>query len=434
MAGKGKKRALPEPGGDPRLNAPNDNGAGPNDPPVSVGPTSSTNQPGNFVLGAQAWSGWPQYAEHGWSAPSMSELEGGGGFGFGRLNPGGYLKRVATVMTCVDLNSRQLSSFPAYAVKGREPQDLPSWYVNGPEPTLYPDWSAFMKAAANSYYLAGEIILWCVARYANGMPSRFVVLNPAKVAVDVDGNWSLNGQELEQADVCHIPYQLIPGRRRGVGPLEWAGSATVDAAHLDIYAGNIARYGVWGLLSAPAELDTNQAHDLKMGWMASRESAMGAPAVLSGGVTYEQVTMSPKDMALLDLKWFDHQVIAAAMGVPAVLVNLPQSAGLTYSSTVMLADFHWRATLRPAAQSIAGALSRWALPYGTGMEFNPDKYVQPDLEARSRAYSTLFNIHDEATGQRAISIDEIRAAERFPVAARTGSVSELTGSIGGPQT
>src|SRR5262245_22331480 len=119
MFRRGKSRALE----DPRSNEPNANLAGPNVPPVSVGPTSSTNEPGNFVLDAQAWSGWPTTDVAPWMTPPLENFTGGStigyggdwtGYGYGRQFPADYLKRVSTVMTCVDLNGRQLASFPAY--------------------------------------------------------------------------------------------------------------------------------------------------------------------------------------------------------------------------------------------------------------------------------------------------------------------------------
>jgi HK97 family phage portal protein len=415
--------------GDPREVTPNENLAGPNVPPISVGPTSSTNAEGNFVLGASAWSGWPGVGTVGmtqaWGAPPMepfSELGGptGGdwsGYGYGRQNPGGYLRRVSTVMTCVDLNTRQLASFPAYGVKDRRPVPLPSWYAT-PEPELYPDWSAFMKAAGASYYLAGEVILYATARYVNGYPSRFVALDPAQVYRDPEGSWYLgqndHGIELPRGDVCHIPYQLLPGvlHRRGIGPLMWAGRHVCSAVELDAYAQAIARYGVWAVLKHPDELTATQAGELQGQWMAARYNSLGSPAVLSGGIEFETLTMSPQDMALLDLKWFDLEMIAAAMGVPSVLVNLPQNNGLNYSTTVMLADWHWRGTLRPHAQSFSGAMSLWLLPRGTDIEFDPDRYTQPPLEERARAYQTLHGI-EEPDGKRAITVDEIRARERW---------------------
>ena len=364
-----------------------------------------------------------------WGAPPlepMSDLaatNGGewSGFGYGRHSPGGYLRRVSTVMTCVDLNTRQLASFPAYGVRDRQPFALPSWYAT-PEPELYPDWSAFMKAAGASYYLAGETVLWATARFTNGRPARFVALDPAQLYRDPDGTWYIGtsdaGIELRREDVCHIPYQLLPGvrSRRGIGPLMWAARHVVSAVELDAYAAAIARYGVWAVLKHPDELEEGQAGELQAQWMAARYSSLGAPAVLSGGIEFETLTMTPKDMALLDLKFFDLEMIAAAMGVPSVLVNLPQNNGLNYSSTLMLADWHWRATLRPHAQTFSGAMSRWLLDEGSAIEFDPDRYVQPPLEERARAYSTLHGIEEQdedGSTKRALTIDEIRARERW---------------------
>lgn len=344
------------------------------------------------------------------------------GFGYGRHNPGGYIKRVSTVMTCVDLNTRQLASFPVYGVRERRPFKLPSW-SESPEPTVYPDWSAFIKALGASFYLAGEVVLYATARYfETGLPSRFVVLDPTQVFRDIDGEWFIGtsdaGIHLDSRDVCWIPYQMLPGvhYRRGIGPLLWSGRHVISATELDAYASAIARYGVWAVLKHPDELTADQATELQGQWMSARYSALGAPAVLSGGINFETVTMSPHDMALLDLKWFDLEMIAAAFGVPSVLVNLPQNNGLNYSSTIMLADWHWRATLRPAASTIAGPMSRWLLPPGSDIEFNPDRYTQPPLEDRARAYATLHGIEEVgANGEpkRAITVDEIRANERW---------------------
>jgi HK97 family phage portal protein len=368
---------------------------------------------------------------------TVGDMAAGGGtwtgFGYGRQNGGGYLRRISTVMSCVDLNTRQLASFPAYGVRNRVPQALPSWYAS-PEPSLYSDWTAFMKAVSNSYQLTGEVILYCVGRYkSTGFPARFVALDPAQCYCDPDGEWYLgtsdNGVHIPRADICQISYQRLPGvkNRRGIGPLMWAWSNLVHAAELNEYAAKIAKYGVWAVLKHPEDLDAEQAGDLQNQWMSARYERPGAPAVLSGGITFEQLTMSPKDMALLDLMWFDLEMIAAALGVPAVLVNLPQNNGLTYQSTLMLADWHWRATLRPAAGAIASGLSQWLLPAGTGIEFNPDRYVQPGLEERARAYATLHGIEDE-TG-RVLSADEIRVLERW-APNDTVPVDDIAGRIG----
>jgi len=113
---------------------------------------------------------------------------------------------------------------------------------------------------------------------------------------------------------------------------------------------------------------------------------------------------------------FDEQRIAAAFGVPPFLVGLPSPGSLTYSSTSMLFDYHWRATLRPMARSIAGALSRWALPYGTQLEFNAEDYISPSLSERAQAYSMLGSITqtDEVGNTHPVmTVDEMRMALRL---------------------
>ncbi len=116
--------------------------------------------------------------------------------------------------------------------------------------------------------------------------------------------------------------------------------------------------------------------------------------------------MSPKDMALLDLVFLNLEMIAAAMGVPSVLVNLPQNTGLQYSTTMMVADQHWRATLRTAMQSFSDAMSQWLLPYGTKIEWNADRYVQPGFTERMQGYEVAIR-------SGIMTADEARRAERW---------------------
>lgn len=410
-----------------------------NDPLGSVGP----NVPAGFGdthamypiggLHASAWQGWPV----SWAGLPMEDLgaavypTGGdwSGFGYGRHNPSGYLGRVSIVGTCVDLNTRQLASFPIYGVRGVELVKLPSWSTN-PQPEIYADWGEMIKAATNSYQLAGEIFLWSTARFATGFPARFVVLNPTRVEVEIDGAeivYLLDGEQLDSADVLHIKYQSIPSRLRGVGPLQWLGRNLISAAALEAYATSIATHGVWAVLKHPANLSATQAEDLKARWMGARASADGAPAVLSGGVEFEALTLSPHDMALVDLKIFDEQRICSAFGVPPFLAGLEQPGGMTYANAISLFDYHWRATLRPMAQTIASALSSWALPGDVRIEFNRDEYVRGDLGSRATAYAVLNGITD-GEGRPALTVDEIRMAERFPPyeAQRLGTLTGVT--------
>jgi HK97 family phage portal protein len=169
-------------------------------------------------------------------------------------------------------------------------------------------------------------------------------------------------------------------------------------------------------MSVPGYLSDEQAKEGRDRWMSARADAQGAPAFISGGATLQTLTLSPRDMALLELREFDERRVCGAFGVPSFLVNVSQATGLTYANATALFDHHWRATLRPLANLIASSWSSFLLPRGQRVEFNPDRYVQPALGERAAAWMTLHGIQDN-DGTRAMNVPEIRAAERLGPAA-----------------
>jgi HK97 family phage portal protein len=403
---------------DPRSYPPNDNGAGPNTPPVSVGPTSSEGIGNtNVMVGdappvagpvGQAWSGWPD----GWTPPPPGNEWSG--YGYGRQ--GGAQANLSTAVTCIDLNSRELASLPVYGMKGETPFELPAWSEN-PEPERYSSWAELMMEAVNSLLGHGECFTYVTGRFADGWPSRFMVLPAASVEVrSVDGLrvFSINGMDLDRRDVWFLRYQCIAGRDRGVSPLEWIGSSLLTSGALERYATDLAaRGGVpWAAITVPGFMSDAQAKDGRDRWLAARWDSHGAPAMLSGGAEIQTLTLSPKDMALLELREFDERRVCGAFGVPSFLVNVSQASGLTYANATALFDHHWRATLRPLANLIASGWSQFLLPRGSRIEFNPDRYVQPALGERVAAWMTMHGIQDN-DGTRAMDVPEIRAAERL---------------------
>lgn len=393
-----KKRARPR-DGFPNSNQPIGT-VGPNVPQGfgdihAMYPTGMLDQSG-LMPEVQAWAGWPT----GWETPR----------GFPQKP-----NLISTLWTCIDLNTRQLASFPPYGMRGITPFTLPEW-ANNPEPEIYSDWTEFAKQLFNTYQSCGEAIVWCTGRYANGWPSRFVVLDPMLVNIEwADGEieYSLQGQPLDRADVCHIKYQSMPTNLRGVGPLEWAAKSIISAQALETMATNLATRGgiPWAVLKSQRKLNGTEAQELQQAWVQGARNRQGAPAVISGTLELETLTTSPKEMALLEMRIFDETRIAAALGVPPYLVGLPMPDGLTYANATSLLDFHWRTTLRTAAGAIGAALSNWLLPRGSKIEFNRDEYVKAGPKERAETDAILFGLIDEK-GNRARTIDEIRMTER----------------------
>lgn len=398
---------------DPRSWPPNDNVQPP--PPVGVGPTTSEGEGNTQVMypasvGAppvQAWSGWPVE----WSTPNWGDAAGG---------LAAMINRVSTVFGAIDLNASILSTMPPYRVQGAVVIDLLPWMRN-PQPEVYSGWTEAMKQVVTSYF-NGEVFLWCTSRYADGTVRTWVVLNPAWVEIEMSGQvrrYTMGGVDVT-ADVLHLRYSSWPGDPHGHGPLEALTENLFGAAALEKYqTGLSVRGGIpWGVLTAPGNLSREQAGLLRDNFVQARMSSMGAPAVMSGGVTLSPFTVTPKEMALLELRQFDEARIATLLGVPPTLLGLPTGEGsLVYQNVSSIYDFHWRAYLRPKAATIMEGITQWALVAGQRAELNRDEYVRPAFPERVTAWSQLFNIFDPETGERAATIDEIRRAERLTATA-----------------
>lgn len=351
----------------------------------------------NPPMQVQAWAGWPVE----WETPLWN----------GAINP----QLVSTLWTCVDLNTRQLASFPTYGMRGVSITKLPEW-SNNPEPEVYSDWTEAAKQLFNTFQ-GGECFLWATGRFADGSVARWVVLNPSFVNVewsDGEVEYRLGGQLLDAADILHIKYQSMPGNLRGIGPMQWAAKNIISASALERMGTDLATRGgiPWGVIKHPRKLNSQDTEDLRNRWVTASRDRRGAPAILSGGIELQTLTISPKEMMMLESRVFDETRIAAAFGVPPFLIGLPQPDGMTYSNVNALFDYHWRSCLRPMASAVASAISRWCLPRGTRMEFNRDEYTRATMKERAETYAILNKIVDEK-GNPAMTVDEIRMAERF---------------------
>ena len=385
----------------------------PNDPvtaaPGTVGPPNvnpgdpngvlveDSDNPGWFPprILASAWSGWP--AE--WWPPNWG---------------GQWQSLVDTAWMCIDLNSSILSTMPPYLV-GAAPSLDADW-LNNPQPETYASWEEFAKQLFWDYQM-GEAFVLATARYATGWPARFHVVPPWLVMVEINsgvrryqiGNVDVTG------DILHIRYQSNVSDAHGHGPLEAGRTRLLAAEVLNRYATTLVAGGgiPSSVLEHPDELSAEQSQLLQAQWVAARQSSIGEPAVLSGGVTWKPTQLNPAELALVELSQLNESRIATMLGVPPFIVGLPSGGdSMTYSNVTSLFDFHWRAYLRPRAQSVMSALSGWLLPRGTRVEVNRDAYIQPEPLVRAQTAQILNGIVD-ASGNPALTVQEIRDSERL---------------------
>lgn len=338
------------------------------------------------------WSGWP--AE--WSTPQWDMSS--------RFN-----ELVDVAWMCLDKNASVLSTMPVYRTRSGRVVDPVSWMGN-PDPMIYSSWHEFAKQLFWDYQL-GEVFVLPMAHGADGYPSRFRVIPPWLVNVEMrDGGRAYMIGSLDvTGEILHVRYKSTSDGAHGVGPLESAGARMLTAGVLARYVREVATNG--GIphmtLNTDMHLDREDAEKLQTQWVDDRRRKLGWPPVLDNGVEVKtHFSMSPKDMMMLEVSQFTEARIAEMLGVPAPLVGLPSGDSLTYSNITNLFDFHDRASLRPKAAEVMSALSYWALPRGQAAELNRDEYSRPAFDDRAHAWVALI-------GAGVVSVEEVRAAERL---------------------
>lgn len=348
----------------------------------------------------QPWAGWPT----GWAVPGNPDVRG----------------LTDTAWTCVDLNASILSTMPPYLV---EPAgSLGAAWLGNPNPDLYASWEEFAKQLFWDFQL-GEAFVLCTARYATDYPARFNVVPPWFVNVEMAGGrrtYSIGARDVTQ-DILHLRYKSSVDNAHGTGPLEAAPTSVIAAQMWKDYAAGLAASGgvPSGVLTTPEGLSKAQSDELKGQWIQARLDALGAPAVLSGGVTWQPTQIDPDKLALTDVQKFTESRIAVMLGVPPFLVGLPSGGDpMTYANVSAIFDYHWRAGLRPKAKTVMGGLSEWLLPAGTTIELNRDSYVQPDPYARAQTWQIYVTLG-------VLAPEEVRRLERFDELLATTTTSAI---------
>jgi hypothetical protein len=359
-------------------------------PPTSIAAAQRAAFLPGLSVTPSRWSGWPtDWLDASWEGASR----------FNQL--------VDTAWACLDLNASVIGSMPPYLTKGGEVIPGRPWMGN-PDPDKYVSWNDFAKEAFWEYQ-AGELFILCMARDFSGYPARFRVIPSVFVNVEPEG-FRIGSYRVPPGDMLHVKYARQPGSNRGVGPLEAAGARIVAAATIARHTSGLVESGTVPnyYLKSEKPLTKDQAEAVLDGWVESRAARPGQPALLSGGADLNAPWRpSAKELALVEIAQFTESRIAILLGVPPFLVGLPSGGdSMTYSNVSQLFDFHERASLGPKVAPVAAAISRWALPRGTGFDLNRDAYTRPQATDRATYYKTLFDM-------KAITTDEIRTMERM---------------------
>lgn len=319
----------------------------------------------------------------------------------------------------VSIYCTTLSTLPITTLRGRDRIDDPPWLVHPAGSEV--GWTDECAQIIWSLVLRGNAYCLPTSWGYDGYPTSFVVLNPDAVSVNMfaDGGleytWSnIDGSTSsvwnpDASQLLHIRHNRPPGYYKGLGALDVAGRpggtlAGVIAA--EVYATDVMQNPQPpAVLNSALRLNKTQAEALQAQWADSVARSRYIPAVLSGGVTYQALGVTPRDVELIETRRWGASQVAVLLGLPEYLLGGEMKKNLTYTTTESEMERLWIIGLMPIAVTVERAMGAWT-PRGTRIRFVPDAVLRPQTLDRYNAYKIGLDAGF-------LTIDEVRDTEHL---------------------
>ncbi len=212
------------------------------------------------------------------------------------------------------------------------------------------------------------------------------------------------------ANVWHI--KLFGNAIVGLSPLAYARNSIGIAIASDDRVTTIYSNGAKGsgILSIDKALTAAQRTAIKENFIGLTEGTEDRLYVLEAGMKFDQISMSPEDIELLESRKFQIEDIGRFFGVPSVLLN--HTGGSSLGSNVYeIINGFYKLNLRPYLEKVESSITRWLMPETEQgiyeVEFNFDSLLRADILTRMQAYREGIN-----SGQ--ITPNEARQSEGRP--------------------
>ena len=318
---------------------------------------------------------------------------------YDRLAEEGYRKNVVAYR-CVREVARACASVPWLLYRGRQEMDThplldllsrPNPRQSGPE---------LIEAAIGHLLLSGNAYFE-VVRPDDAPPREFYALRPDRMRVvpDVSGVPRAYRYEVEGRSV-DWPVDPMTGASevlhlRDFHPLDdWYGLSPIEAAAAAIDQHNAAAEHNAALLqngarpsgalifrSDPGPDGIRRVEEALLDRTQGPRQA-GRPLVLGSDVDWKELGLSPKDMDFAETKAQAAREIAAAFGVPHLLVV---SGEATFSNRADARLELWEHTVIPLLDRLSSALTTWLCPmFGQDLRLAHDLDEIPALAPRRR--------------------------------------------------
>jgi HK97 family phage portal protein len=224
------------------------------------------------------------------------------------------------------------------------------------------------------------------------------VLDPKDVHVEWEDTtarrrreYQWRSEEVDRERLSHLRFHPRPGELCGLSPIEAARLTWEGAAYSEEYGSSLfGAAGVpSGVLTAPTALSKDEAEELRAQWNAARGGGRNT-AVLSGGMAYQPVELSPADIGWLETRASNAQEVARIFHIPGDLLEIAIQGGsgsITYKNLAEVGADFVQYCLSPYLTIIEEA---WVgLKGQPAITFDTAPLYRESLETRARTLGLL---------------------------------------------
>lgn len=183
----------------------------------------------------------------------------------------------------------------------------------------------------------------------------------------------------------------------GLSPLGYARNSMGIALAAENRVGRIYRNGgkPTGVLTIDQVLKKEQREQIRQEFKDLQEGNEDTLMVLEAGLKYDQISLSPQDIQLLESRRFQIEDIARFFGVPSVLINDTSGSTVWGSGIQQIVQGFYKLNLRPYLERIEASIVQNLVAQGqrdTLMpEFDFDALLRADQGARFEAWQKGIN-------------------------------------------
>lgn len=251
--------------------------------------------------------------------------------------------------------------------------------------------------------------------------------HPNRVYVDMHNDGSLfylvqdrttgTIRTVEAEDMLHFTGVGFDGKR-SLSPLRAAlRSAAGIAIAADQHAGSFFKNGARPdfVITMPGKADEGQINALRNSWSQRYQGALRAhlPAVLTGGMEVQELTMSAEDAQLIATRNFQVKDVARIYGVPPHMIGDTEKTTSFGSGIESMSIGFVRYTLRRYMDAFQQEINRKLWPRNATIfgEFNADALQDGDSKAQSEYFGKALG---GPGSQGWMTINEVRRLKNLP--------------------